>query len=85
MATLARRAAGTAPFTCLSCDNLADNGRLLAAVVAGFATLTDPALAAWIKAEPVSLSVWLTALFRQPPTMIVPMLPDSLGPQTGRR
>ena len=38
-----RRAAGIAPFTCLSCDNLADNGRLLAAVVTGFATLIDPA------------------------------------------
>ncbi len=53
-----RRAAGIAPFTCLSCDNLADNGRLLAAVVIGFATLIDPTLAAWIKAEarfPVSM------------------------------
>ncbi len=53
-----RRAAGTAPFTCLSCDNLADNGRLLSAVVNGFTTLIDPALAAWIRAEarfPVSM------------------------------
>ncbi len=53
-----RRAAGTAPFTCMSCDNLTDNGHLLSAVVSGLATLSDPGLAAWIKAEasfPVSM------------------------------
>ena len=46
-----RRAAGTAPFTCLSCDNLANNGRLLARIISGLAALTDPELAAWIQAK----------------------------------
>ena len=46
-----RRASGTAPFTCLSCDNLANNGRLLARVVKSLAALTDPELAAWIQAK----------------------------------
>jgi fructuronate reductase len=53
-----RRAAGTPSFTCLSCDNLADNGRLLARVVTDLAALVDPALGRWIEAEtrfPVSM------------------------------
>ncbi len=44
----ARRAAGSAPFTLLSCDNLPDNGHLLRAGVLGFARRTDPDLADWI-------------------------------------
>lgn len=47
----ARRAAGVAPFTVLSCDNLPDNGPLLGAGVMGFARRTDPDLARWIEAE----------------------------------
>ena len=47
-ALAARRAAGLAPFTALSCDNLPDNGRLLRAGTLGFARRTDPRLAAWI-------------------------------------
>lgn len=43
-----RRRAGVAPFTVLSCDNLPENGQLLRDGVAGFARLTDPALADWI-------------------------------------
>ena len=46
-----RRAAGVAPFTVLCCDNLPHNGRLVAGLVAEFATLWDPGLAAWIAAE----------------------------------
>lgn len=47
-ALAARRAAGIAPFTALSCDNLPDNGHLLRAGILGFARRTDPDLAAWI-------------------------------------
>lgn len=47
-ALAARRKAGIAPFTLLSCDNLPDNGHLLRAAVLGFARRTDPGLAAWI-------------------------------------
>lgn len=43
-----RRAAGHGPFTCLSCDNLQGNGRILRRAVAGLAQLSDPALADWI-------------------------------------
>ena len=46
-----RRAAGTPPFTVLSCDNLPSNGRLARRVVLEFARLRDPALAGWIAAE----------------------------------
>lgn len=43
-----RRAAGIAPFTLLSCDNLPANGETLQRVVTRFATLCDPELAAYI-------------------------------------
>lgn len=47
----ARRAAGLAPFTPLSCDNLPDNGQVLRRLVIEFAALRDPALADWIAAH----------------------------------
>jgi fructuronate reductase len=43
-----RRAAGTAPFTILSCDNLPGNGRLLHRVLTQFAEARDPALGAFV-------------------------------------
>lgn len=43
-----RRAAGTPPFTVLSCDNLPENGRVARGVVLDLARLIDPALADWI-------------------------------------
>lgn len=46
-----RRAAGTAPFTVLTCDNLPENGRLVRGLVMDFARRLDPALADWIEAE----------------------------------
>lgn len=49
----ARRASGMAPFTVLSCDNLAHNGAALRQVVVSFATRLDAGLGAWI-AEQVS-------------------------------
>lgn len=50
-ALVARRAAGVAPFTVMSCDNLPGNGHVTRAAVAGLARLTDPALASWIEAH----------------------------------
>jgi mannitol 2-dehydrogenase len=47
----ARRAAGVAPFTVLSCDNVPHNGRVAMNAVAGLAAAQDPALADWIRAE----------------------------------
>lgn len=44
-----RRAAGLAPFTVLSCDNLPDNGIVTRNVVLRYADLVDPALARWIE------------------------------------
>ncbi|NBC95673.1 MAG: mannitol dehydrogenase family protein [Deinococcus-Thermus bacterium] len=44
-----RRAAGLAPFTPLSCDNLADNGGVLRRLVLEFADRRDPDLARWIE------------------------------------
>ncbi|TCT03899.1 mannitol dehydrogenase family protein [Aquabacter spiritensis] len=46
-----RRAAGTAPFTVLCCDNLPSNGRTVAKVTHGFAALRDPDLARFIAGE----------------------------------
>lgn len=43
-----RRAAGIAPFTVLSCDNLPGNGDTIARILRRFATLRDPALGAWV-------------------------------------
>lgn len=47
----ARRAAGLAPFTPLSCDNLPGNGHVLRRLVLEFAARGDPALADWIAAQ----------------------------------
>lgn len=47
----ARRAAGTPPFTVMSCDNLPGNGHVTQAAVTGLARLSDPAFADWIAAN----------------------------------
>lgn len=47
----ARRDAGHAPFTGLSCDNLQGNGDILRQTVVSLANLTDPDLATWIGAQ----------------------------------
>ena len=47
----ARRDAGTAPFTVMSCDNLPGNGHVTQAAVTGLARLSDPAFADWISAN----------------------------------
>lgn len=44
----ARQQADSGPFTCMSCDNLPGNGRILKEVVIGLAQLSDPDLAEWI-------------------------------------
>ncbi len=46
-----RRAAGIAPFTVMSCDNLPENGHVAAAAVIGLAGLIDPVLADWVRAN----------------------------------
>lgn len=43
-----RRNAGMAPFACLSCDNLPDNGARIRSAMLENAAATDPALADWI-------------------------------------
>ena len=50
-ALAARRAAGTPPFTVLSCDNLPENGHVAERAVTGLARLSAPALADWIAAH----------------------------------
>lgn len=44
----ARRAAGVAPFTVMSCDNLPGNGHVTQGAVVGLARLSDPAFADWV-------------------------------------
>ncbi|GGD11034.1 mannitol dehydrogenase family protein [Aquisalinus flavus] len=46
-----RRDNGTAPFTCISCDNLPDNGHKLKAAVIALAAKRDESLAGWIGAN----------------------------------
>ncbi|MBV8663016.1 MAG: mannitol dehydrogenase family protein [Hyphomicrobiales bacterium] len=46
-----RRAAGLAPFTVMSCDNIPGNGHVTENAVAGLAELADPELANWIRRE----------------------------------
>ncbi|MCV0397804.1 MAG: mannitol dehydrogenase family protein [Rhizobiaceae bacterium] len=47
----ARRAAGVAPFTVMSCDNIPHNGVVTKNAVTGLAGLLDPELADWISTE----------------------------------
>ncbi len=46
-----RRAAGVAPFTVMSCDNIPGNGHVAENAVAGLARLADPGLGDWIRAN----------------------------------
>lgn len=46
-----RRAAGHAPFTGQSCDNLQGNGAILRQTIVGLARATDPDLADWIETQ----------------------------------
>jgi mannitol 2-dehydrogenase len=46
-----RRAAGLAPFTVMSCDNIPGNGHVTENAVAGLAELSDPEFARWIRAN----------------------------------
>lgn len=50
-ALMRRRAAGVAPFTVASCDNLPANGAAIARVLTDLAECHDPALATWIAAN----------------------------------
>jgi mannitol 2-dehydrogenase len=43
-----RRAAGVAPFTVMSCDNIPGNGDVTRRMLCAFATLKDPDLGTWI-------------------------------------
>ena len=44
-----RRAAGTAPFTVLSCDNLPNNGEVTARILRAYGSLLEPDLDHWIE------------------------------------
>jgi fructuronate reductase len=55
---LARRAAGAGPIAVVPCDNLPDNGAVVARVVNGLAALVDPTLTGWM-AHNVS---WVTTM-----------------------
>ncbi|MBR9864738.1 MAG: mannitol dehydrogenase family protein [Rhodobacteraceae bacterium] len=46
-----RRDNGVGPFTCMSCDNLQDNGAVLHQTLTSLARMSDPELAEWIDAN----------------------------------
>jgi mannitol 2-dehydrogenase len=50
-ALVRRRAAGIAPFTVLSCDNVQGNGEVTGNAVAGIAERVDPHLAQWVREQ----------------------------------
>ncbi|MET7682057.1 mannitol dehydrogenase family protein [Streptomyces sp. NPDC005423] len=50
-ALAARWAAGTVPFTVVSCDNIQHNGQVARRALTTFAAGRDPELAAWIESE----------------------------------
>ena len=47
----ARRGAGVAPFTVMSCDNIPHNGTVARGTLTGLARLSDPGFAEWIAAH----------------------------------
>jgi mannitol 2-dehydrogenase len=47
----ARRAAGVAPFTVMSCDNVPHNGKVARDAVAGLAAAQDSRFADWVRSE----------------------------------
>lgn len=63
-----RRAAGTAPFTVMSCDNIQGNGHVASRMITAFARLRDPDLADWIASEVrFPRPRWSTGSPRSPP------------------
>lgn len=68
-----RRAAGQAPFTVLSCDNLPANGQLARRVVLDLAGARDPGLASWIEEHA-----------RFPSTMVDRITPATTGADIDR-
>ena len=63
-----RRAAGVAPFTVMSCDNIPGNGRVCENAVAGVAELADPSSRAGSGPTSPSPTRWSTASRRRPAT-----------------
>ncbi|MEI2730901.1 MAG: mannitol dehydrogenase family protein [Dermatophilaceae bacterium] len=76
---VARRVADAGPITLLPCDNVPDNGPMLARVVRELAELVDPALPAWIDAN---VSVATTMVDRITPRS-TPQDERSLADRTG--
>ena len=76
----ARRAAGAGPITVISCDNLPDNGGVVARVVGDLARLLDADLAAWIEQN---VSYVTTMVDRITPASL-PEDSASVAEQTGR-
>ncbi len=67
-----RRAAGHAPFTVVSCDNLLDNGSVIAGLVRELAAHRCPMLARWIASE-----------CRFPSTMVDRIVPSATAVDRG--
>ena len=76
-----RRAAGVAPFTVLSCDNLPSNGRTVKQRdLPRFAALRDPDLGAFVAARGrLPVHAWSTASCRPRRTRIAPAIAAALG------
>lgn len=60
-----RKAAGLAPFTVMSCDNMPENGHVMRNVVTAYARAVDAELAAWIEQHVTFRPRWLIVLYRR--------------------
>lgn len=76
-ALAARRAAGLEPFSCVSCDNLPENGRTLRALCAAFARALEgaPSDAEPRPAAALNLAGWIEASVPFPCTMVDRIVP----------
>jgi fructuronate reductase len=63
---IARRAADAGPIALVPCDNLPDNGPVLAGVVADLAEAVDPALLDWLAATVTTATTMVDRITPQP-------------------
>jgi fructuronate reductase len=69
---LARRAAGSGPLSVVPCDNLSDNGAVVARVVRDMATLVDPPLVDWVDANVAYVTTMVDRITPRPADEVAP-------------
>ncbi len=75
----ARHRADAGPITLLPCDNLPDNGAVVARVVGDLAELLDPALAAWIEESVSTVTTVVDRITPRPTTEDIELVAKQTG------